>query len=113
MTASLPWTGSTWRAYGSGLPNAALVFVVQGFATTSLPLASVFATALPGCTLHVQPDYVGLVLANAGNAAVGFAVPNDVALAGTTFHHQMVPLALDATLAVTATNALTLTVGTF
>lgn len=113
VTASLPWTGSLWGAHGSGLPNAALVFAVQGFATTSLPLASVFATALPGCTLRVQPDSVALTLANAGTAAIGFAVPNTPSLAGTTFHHQMVSLALDATLAVIATNAVTLTVGTF
>jgi hypothetical protein len=35
------------------------------------------------------------------------------ALAGTVFHHQVVALALDPTLAVTATNAVTMTVGVF
>lgn len=113
VTSSLPWTGSIWRVDASGLPNVALVFVVSGFAPASLPLSAVFSTALPGCTLQVQPDYVDLTLANAGIASAQFALPNTPALAGTVFHHQMVPLALDSTLAVTATNSLTLTVGSF
>jgi hypothetical protein len=113
VAASLPWTGSTWRVDASGLPNSALVFVVNGFAPASLPLSAVFATALPGCTLQVQPDYLGLTFANAGAASAQFTLPNTPSLAGTVFHHQMVPLALDSTLAVTATNALRLVVGSF
>jgi hypothetical protein len=41
VTATLPWTGWTWRADASALPSAAAVFVVNGFATASLPLAAV------------------------------------------------------------------------
>jgi hypothetical protein len=44
---------------------------------------------------------------------VQFVLPNAMALVGVVFHHQMVSLALDATLAVTATNALQLTLGAF
>jgi hypothetical protein len=73
----------------------------------------VFATALPGCTLHVQPDFVDITFANAGTASFQFALPNTPSLAGVIFHHQMVPLALDPSLAVTATNALAMTVGSF
>ena len=113
VTATLPWTGSTWRAEASGLPTAAVVGIVNGFATSSLPLAAVFATALPGCTLHVQPDYVDFVLAANGTAAVQFVLPNTPTLAGVVFHHQMVSIALDASLAVTATNSLQLSVGSF
>jgi hypothetical protein len=61
----------------------------------------------------VQPDYVDLALAAAGTLSVQFALPNTPSLAGAVFHHQMVPLALDATLAVTATNSLAMTVGSF
>ncbi|HEX6810559.1 MAG TPA: hypothetical protein VF384_02945 [Planctomycetota bacterium] len=113
VTATLPWTGSTWRADASGLPSAAVVAVVNGFATTSLPFAGVFATALPGCTLHVRPDVVDLIAGVSGTATFQFAMPNSPSLAGIVFHHQMVPLALDSTLAVTATNALRLLVGSF
>jgi hypothetical protein len=41
------------------------------------------------------------------------ALPNSPALAGVVFDHQMVSLALDPSLAVTATNSLRLTVGSF
>jgi hypothetical protein len=113
VTATLPWTGSTWRADASGLPSSAAVLVVHGFGTVSLPLAAVFPTALPGCTLHVTPEVVDLTFAANGGASFAFALPNTAVLAGITFHHQMVPIVLDATLAVTATNALQLTVGSF
>ena len=113
LTATLPWTGSTFRADASGLPSAALVFAVAGFGTTSLPLASVFTTALPGCTLHALPDVVAPMTAVGGTALFQLPLPNTPSLAGFVFHHQMVSLALDITLAVTATNALALTVGSF
>ncbi len=113
LTTTLPWTGSTWQSLASGLPNAATVFVVTGFAPTTLPLAAVFATAVPGCTLHVQPDHVVLALSTFGAAGAHLVLPNSATLAGTNFYQQMVPLALDSSLAVTATNALTMTVGTF
>lgn len=40
-----------------------------------------------------------------------FAIPDAPALVGAAFRHQVVPLALDATLAVTATDAVALVVG--
>lgn len=113
VVATQPWIGSTWRAEASGLPSAAITVVVHGFAPTTLPLGAVFTTALPGCTLHVQPDYTQLGFAGNGGASVQFVLPNAMALVGVVFHHQMVSLALDATLAATATNALQLTLGSF
>ncbi|HEX6812636.1 MAG TPA: hypothetical protein VF384_13500 [Planctomycetota bacterium] len=71
-----------WRADASGLPNAAAVAVVDGFATASLPLAAVFATALPGCTLHIRPDVVDLIAGVNGTATFQFAMPNSPSLAG-------------------------------
>ncbi|MBL8754256.1 MAG: hypothetical protein JNK15_13220, partial [Planctomycetes bacterium] len=111
LTADLPWTGTTWSSHASNLPPAALVFAAFGFTATTLPLANVFTTALPGCTLHVTPDHVTLTLAANGTAAAQYAMPANPALVGVVFHHQMVSLALDATLAVTATNALQFQVG--
>jgi hypothetical protein len=113
LTAVLPWTGSIWRANGTGLPPSALVMLVTGFQPVSLPLLAVFATAQPGCTLHVQPDHVGVSVTSSGTASEQILLPNTPSLAGIVFHHQMVPLALDATLAVTATNALRMTIGSF
>ncbi len=113
LTASHPWTGTTWTSQASNLPPAAMVFVVFGFGGVALPLNTVFATAQPGCTLHVQPDLVTTSLASNGACSAQFVLPADPALTGIAFRHQMVPLALDATLAVTATNALQLTIGTW
>lgn len=111
LTADHAWAGATWTARASNLPAAALVFATFGLTPTTLPLGSVFATAVPGCTLHVTPDLVTLALAMNGTVTTSFALPADPALSGVAFRHQMVPLALDATLAVTATNALQMTVG--
>ncbi|MBL8754257.1 MAG: hypothetical protein JNK15_13225 [Planctomycetes bacterium] len=111
LAADEPWTGTTWTSRTTGLPNAALVFAVSGFAATSLPLDAVFATAAPGCTLHVYPDAVELGLAGNGAFATQLDVPANPALVGSSFRHQVVSMALDATLAVTATDALRLVVG--
>ncbi len=113
LTATLPWTGSTWRSDASGLPAAALVAVVGGFGTVSVPLSTLVATALPGCTLRVRSDSVFVMVAAGGTASAQFALPNAPALAGVVFHHQMLSLDLGPTMAVTATNALSLTLGAF
>ena len=52
-------------------------------------------------------------IAIAGSAGMQHALPNTLSLVGAVFHHQMVPLALDSTLAVTATNGVEMTVGVF
>lgn len=70
-------------------------------------------TALPGCTLRVPPYQVELVVGSGGAASLRFVCPNTPSLAGILFRHQMVSIALDSTLAVTATNVLRLTVGSF
>ena len=109
--ATLPWSGAWWQADATGLPGSAFVLVVDGFATMFLPLSSVIPTALPGCPLHVAPEVVLLAAASAGRATHGFVIPDTPSLAGITFHHQMI--VLDAAFTVTATNALSLTVGSF
>lgn len=113
VTANLAWARSSWQAEAGGLPNAALVAAVYGFQVTSLPLPLVFATALPGCTLHVLPDVVDLTTTTSGAASAGFVIPDNAALSGIAFRHQVVCIASDPGMTVTATNALTLTVGVF
>lgn len=112
IRAPLPWAGSTWRADATGLPTNGVAFAVSGFASGSLVLSTVSPTALPGCTLHVRPDIVDLRLIANGTASFQFVLPNSAALAGVTFHHQMVPIAA-GTSVVTATNALQSTIGVF
>ncbi|HEX6811361.1 MAG TPA: hypothetical protein VF384_07050 [Planctomycetota bacterium] len=112
----LPWIGSTYRARATGLPAVALVTEVYGFSPLALPLASVLPQGQPGCLLHVWPDFIDLTIAVAGTATTELVVPAASSLVGIGFHNQMNVFELDATgtiAAVTASNALSLTVGAF
>lgn len=117
LTATaLPWLGSTCRTRGTGLPTSALVAAVTGLTPWSLALTSMVPQALPGCVLHVTPD--AIVIGTAANGAFDFAfgVPNTAAFVGITLFHQMVVQELGAQqqlLAMTASNALQLTLGAF
>ncbi len=113
LTSDAPWLGQTLRLQASGLPNAAFAIAVGSTQSANLPLASVFATALPGCALLVQPDVTSAQLAVAGKAQLALAIPNTAALVGATFGQQFVSFALDASLAIGATNALQLAIGSY
>lgn len=111
----LPWLGASFRAVATGLPSLAFGVTVTGFTPTSLPLLTVFPTAVAGCTLHVQPDLLEVALAAAGSVTVQLAVPNTASLVGIAVHHQVVSLQFDAALnftEVAATNSLLSTLGT-
>lgn len=113
---SLPWIGSTFRSRGTGLPALAFVASVFGFVNTALPLASVLPAGQPGCDLLVTADGVDFQAITTGIAECQAAVPNLPAIAGLVMYHQMIPFEVDQQLnfvAITATNALRLTVGFF
>ena len=111
LTSDAPWVGQTLRLEARGLPFAAFALAVGSTQPANLPLASAFATAIPGCALLVQPDVTSLQFAVNGGAQLAFAIPNSPAVVGAAFRQQFVSFALDATLAVGATNALDLVVG--
>jgi len=117
--ATLPWVDATFHADGSGLPTLAFVAVLTSFTAVpqgALPLASVFAQGVPGCDVLVAPDILDLLVTTTGTAQSTLFLPNTPPLVGLTFFHQMVPIELDAqgnVVAITATNALSLTAGTF
>ena len=113
LASDAPWLGQTLRLEATGLPLAAFAIAVGSTQSANLPLAGVFATAIPGCTLLVQPDVTSTQLAVAGKAQLAFAIPNTPALAGAAFREQFVHFALDPSLAVGATNALDLVVGSY
>ncbi|MBP8302349.1 MAG: hypothetical protein KA020_18435, partial [Planctomycetes bacterium] len=109
-----PWTGTTFRARGTGMPALGLVGSVFGFATEALLLSSVLPGALPGCTLLAHPDVSFVLLPTNGVAESQLTIPNQPALAGFVVHHQFVAFEITGVLqfgAITATNALTITVG--
>lgn len=113
---SLPWTGTTFRSAASGLTTNALALGLVGLGTTSVPLSSLVAQALPGCTQYVTPDALQLYLPAGGGFDLQLAIPNSSAFAGIVLYQQVIAAELDAQNAITAvtsTNALTLTIGTF
>jgi hypothetical protein len=111
LTSDAPWVGQTLRLEARGLPFAAFAVAVGSTQPANLPLASAFTTAIPGCTLLVQPDVTSLQFAANGSAQLAFAIPSTPAVVGMAFRQQFVSFAFDATLAVGATNALDLVVG--
>jgi hypothetical protein len=113
---SLPWTGSTYRTRGTGLPSFAFVAVVLGLSATSIPLAAVLPPSPAGCTLLASPDVFEAVLTTTGTVDAQLQLPNTPTFAGVVLHQQLVVLELDANLGFvqnTSTNALVATVGTF
>ena len=113
---SLPWTGSTFRSIATGMPAPALAVGVFGFSTTSIPMQSILPQGVPGCTLFVSPDLLDLYVPAAGIVQTQLVIPNTVALAGVVFHQQVIPIELSGTGSITAltgTNALTLTIGSY
>jgi hypothetical protein len=113
---SLPWIGSTFRSVATGMPAPALALGVLGFGTISIPMPAILPQGVPGCTLLVSPDLLDLYVPAAGIVQAQLVIPNSVVLAGVVLHQQVVPIELSGTgdiTALTGTNALTLTIGSF
>ena len=113
---SLPWIGSTFRSVATGMPAPALALRVFGFSAISIPMPAILPQGVPGCTLLVSPDLLDVYLPAAGIVQTQLVIPNTVALAGVVLHQQVVPIersGTDSITALTGTNALTLTIGSF
>jgi hypothetical protein len=113
---SLPWVGSTFHSVATGMPAPALAVGVLGFGITSIPMRAILPQGVLGCALLVSPDMLELHMPAAGSVQTQLVIPNTSALAGGVLHQQVVPIELNATGSVTAmtgTNALTLTIGSF
>jgi hypothetical protein len=114
-----PWVGSTFRTRGTALPATAIVIAVTSLTSIPqgiAPLTLGFPQAGPGCDLLVGPDILQFAITSTGAADFGFFLPNTPSLVGVSFHQQLVPIEVDASgawVAVTATNRLTATAGSF
>ena len=98
------------------MPATGIVLAVTGFTAASQPLTQIVPQALPGCTLLSRTDLVDASLANLGSASSQVAIANSASLIGRAFVHQMIPFDLDSygnITAVSATNALIATIGSF
>ena len=110
----LPWIGGTAVSRATGLAANGIALGVLGVNTASIPLNVILPQGLAGCMLLAQPDLLDVQLPNNGQALLTLPIPVLPALSGAVLHQQVATLELDAAgaiTAVTATNALQLTLG--
>ena len=117
LTATqLPWLGGTYRGLATGMPPLGFAFVVTGLSPMSVPIAQIAPQGGPGCMALVSFDSVEFALPTAGRVVTQFAIPESAALVGVQIRQQVSPVATDAggaITAITSTNALLLTIGSF
>ncbi|MFK7739587.1 MAG: hypothetical protein AB8H80_04620 [Planctomycetota bacterium] len=117
LTATtLPWLDASYELLGTGMPSNAFVVGVRGLTTTLQALGTVLPQGQAGCDLLVMPDLLDVYVPSNGEIAASFDIPNNSALIGQVLHHQLVPFAFGpngSLNALTSSNALTLTIGTF
>jgi hypothetical protein len=111
-----PVLGGTFRVDAAGLPSRCVVASVFGL-TSSTPgtaLDSLFAEALPGCSLRVSTDILQTLQTTTGAVESSLALPAAPGMLGVAFYHQMVPFEVDllgGIVSIRATDALALTIG--
>lgn len=115
LSVEEPWNDREWRMTATAVPDGALAYAVYGLQPNPRPLATWFASAVPGC--HVLIDDEVVVQADGLGAArtSSWHIPDSPAVIGEAFFAQMVVLEFDASglLAVTSTNAYRLQIGAF
>lgn len=113
---ALPWVGGALRAVTTGVPNGALAIGVGGLAPAAVPLPSILPQGQVGCELLANPDALYLLLPSAGQVHSEIAIPALPGYATKELFHQVVVLefgAGSALAAVTSSNAVAVTVGSF
>jgi trimeric autotransporter adhesin len=113
---SAPWLQSTFRSRATGMPPHSLAVAVYGFSQIAVPLSAGHPQGRPGCLVLVTDQILLQFLVGSGHVDAAVIIPNDAALVGAQFYHQVVPVELDALgsiTAITSSNALAATVGVF
>ena len=112
---SLPWLGGTYRATTTGMPAISLALDVFGLTQVNIGLPAILPQGVAGCSLLASPDLLGTLVPAAGTVQSQLGVPNTAALVNQLIHHQVAALELGPTgiTAVTSSNGLTLTLGSF
>ena len=106
VATSLPWSGSTFRSIGVGLPTSAIILAVTGFGEVVQQLPS----SPLACNLLASTDVVDWLGNSNGIAHYGLVLPNGPAIAGILLYHQMVAVETGP-LTMTSTNGLKATIG--
>jgi trimeric autotransporter adhesin len=115
-TDGLPWVGASFDYRTTGLPANSVAIEVLGLTAISQPLSTLLPQGQPGCFLLVNATTTVLRVPQASSIEASLALPNTVALAGVSLLQQTVPIAFDTSgniVAVTSSNALQLTIGSF
>ena len=113
---SLPWLGTEFSSRATGLPANGVALAVRGLGTTFVPLSAVLPTGGAGCVLWTTPDLIDVALPLAGSVNLSIAIPTSSLLLGQVLHQQVLGLEFGSggsLGALTGSNRLTLTFGTF
>jgi hypothetical protein len=113
---SLAYCGSIQRSGATGLPGNAIGIGILGTTAVGVPLSTLVPQGLSGCSLLASPDELTLLLPNGGEVLTEVAIPDAQALVGIVLQQQVAVVELGAggvVNAVTSTNALVLTIGSF
>jgi hypothetical protein len=109
---TLPWVGATAESRVYGVPYGVTVGLFGLAPLPSIPLSSLFAEGVPGCSVHVTPDVLVSAAPSSLVATFQFAIPNTASLAGAQYWHQAIPVQLAlGPVAFTASNAMRMTIG--
>jgi hypothetical protein len=111
---TLPWIGSSYRSVVTGLPGWAIAVDVIGFGTAQTSLAALHPAGGAQCSLLVTPDLLALSVPTVGQAVNATAIPNSLALVGSTFFEQVVSVEINLSgviIALTSSQRLQLTIG--
>jgi hypothetical protein len=113
---SLPYCGSSQRSRATGVPANAIGVGILGAASVAVPLSSLLAQAQPGCSLLASPDELTLLPATGGAVTTSITIPNAQALVGIVLQQQVAVAEIGVgggIHAITTSNALSLTIGSF
>ena len=115
LLATPAWLGSTFRSTITGLAPGSRAVAVFGFTPLALAMPNVHPAGLPGCSLWVDDDILLDVPGGSGTVTSSMPIPNQPALVGGVFHHQVVAVEIGSggITALTGSNAVTATVGVF
>ncbi|MFO1050649.1 MAG: kelch repeat-containing protein [Planctomycetota bacterium] len=111
-----PWLGDSFRQVADRMPASAPMVFQAGFSRDlfggqPLPLALDFL-GMTGCVLHASIDALTVAVASGGVSQFDMTVPTNSALIGATFFAQTLVIDPAANSAgVTASNALSFTIG--
>jgi hypothetical protein len=111
---ALPWLNGTYRGLATGMPNTGFVAVATGFTALAVPLGSLLPQGLPGCMVLTTPDLLEVTFAASGRVTTAIAIPMNLSLVGAQFRQQVAPFETNVggvITAITASNALLLTIG--